>query len=151
LLGDFTEDEITFVVAHELGHYVSRDTWRLIVLGTFTTGATLFISRALAEQPASPLSSVAGLARLMFWGTVTSLVLLPMTTAVARNRERAADRFAISATGDATSGVAAFERLREKNLAEDEQPRWMELIFSTHPSLRSRIERLRAIRDLPTS
>lgn len=148
LLGDFTDDEITFVVAHELGHYVSRDTWRLIALGTLTTGATLFFSRALAERPASPLSSLAGLARLMFWATVSSLVLLPITTAAARGRERAADRFAISATGDAASGVAAFERLREKNLAEDEQPRWMELIFSTHPSLRSRIDRLRAIRDI---
>jgi STE24 endopeptidase len=149
LLGDFTDDEVTFVVAHELGHYVSRDTWRLIALGTVTAGATLFISRTLAERPDSPLSSVAGLARLLFWGTVTSLVLLPITTAAARNRERAADRFAISATGDPVSGVAAFERLREKNLAEDEQPRWMEVIFSTHPSLRSRIERLRAIRDIP--
>jgi STE24 endopeptidase len=151
LLGDFTDDEITFVVAHELGHYVSRDTWRLIALGTLTTGATLFISRALSERPASPLSSVAGLARLMFWSTVTSFVLLPVTTAAARNRERAADRFALAATGDAASGVAAFERLREKNLAEDEQPRWMELIFSTHPSLRSRIERLRSVCDLPAS
>jgi STE24 endopeptidase len=148
LLGGFSEDEITFVVAHELGHYVHRDTWRLIALGTLTTAATLFISRALAQRGDAPLSSVAGLARLFFYATISSLGLLPLSTAVARNRERAADRFAITATRDPASGVAAFERLREKNLAEDEQPRWMELIFSSHPSLRSRIERLRSIRDL---
>jgi Zn-dependent protease with chaperone function len=29
-------------------------------------------------------------------------------------------------------------------MAEDEQPKWMELLFSSHPSLRSRIERLEA-------
>jgi Zn-dependent protease with chaperone function len=27
-------------------------------------------------------------------------------------------------------------------MAEDEQPRWMELLFSSHPSLKSRIARL---------
>jgi len=148
LLEGFTEDEIAFVVAHELGHYVHRDTWRLIAFGTLIAGTTLFISRALAQRGDAPLSSVAGLARLFFFATVTSLALMPLSTAIARDRERAADRFAVAATHDPASGVAAFERLREKNLAEDEQPRWMEIIFSSHPSLRSRIERLRSIRDV---
>jgi Zn-dependent protease with chaperone function len=62
--------------------------------------------------------------------------------AYSRSRERAADVFALAATGAARSGAAAFKRLRDKNMAEDEQPRWMELLFASHPSLKSRIERL---------
>jgi Zn-dependent protease with chaperone function len=32
--------------------------------------------------------------------------------------------------------------LRDQNLAEDEQPAWFEFMFSTHPSLKARIEAL---------
>ena len=40
-------------------------------------------------------------------------------------------------------GAAAFERLRDQNLAEDDVPRWYELLFSTHPPLGARIAKLR--------
>jgi Zn-dependent protease with chaperone function len=66
----------------------------------------------------------------------------PVLAAFSRARERAADRFALEATGDARAGIAAFTQLREQNLAEAEQPRWMELLFSSHPSLRRRIDAL---------
>ena len=68
----------------------------------------------------------------------------PLLSAFSRSRERAADRFALEATRDGSAGAAAFARLRERNMAEDEQPKWMELLFSSHPSLHSRIERLEA-------
>ena len=34
LLDEFSDDETYFVVAHELGHYVRRDPWVSIALGT---------------------------------------------------------------------------------------------------------------------
>ncbi len=33
LIASFPENETEFVVAHELGHYVNRDTWRIIAVG----------------------------------------------------------------------------------------------------------------------
>jgi Zn-dependent protease with chaperone function len=63
-------------------------------------------------------------------------------SAVSRAVERRADVFAIEATRDPQSGARAFRRLRDQNLAEDEQPKWAELLFASHPSLRSRIARL---------
>jgi Zn-dependent protease with chaperone function len=56
----------------------------------------------------------------------------------------AADRFAVDATKDPHSGIEAFTKLREQNLAEDEQPLWMELLFSSHPSLGRRIATLKS-------
>jgi Zn-dependent protease with chaperone function len=64
--------------------------------------------------------------------------------AYSRQIEWAADRFALAATNDAASGMAAFARLREQNLAEDEQPAWMETLFTSHPSLKARIAALAA-------
>jgi Zn-dependent protease with chaperone function len=40
------------------------------------------------------------------------------------------------------TGAQAFRRLRDQNLSEDEQPAWFEFWFSTHPSLKRRIEAL---------
>ncbi len=62
--------------------------------------------------------------------------------AYSRSREWAADRFARAATNDPQSGAAAFRRLREQNLAEDDVPVWFEILFGSHPSLGKRIDAL---------
>jgi STE24 endopeptidase len=141
LLANFTGDEIEFVVAHELGHYVQHDIWRSVGYGTAAMAATAFIARALAQRAAAGDSqtSVAGLLRLYFFASAAGIVMGPALAAASRSREWAADRFAIDATRRPEWGAAAFTRLRDRNLAEDEQPQWMELLFSSHPSLRARI------------
>ncbi|MDP9025045.1 MAG: M48 family metallopeptidase, partial [Candidatus Eremiobacteraeota bacterium] len=144
LLGRFESRETLFVVAHELGHYVSADVWRMVAVGGSAAGLVFHGARALAQRDGKTLASAVGLARLFFWISALSLIAGPGIAAFSRSRERAADGFAIDATGDASSGAAAFARLRDQNLAEDEQPAWMEALFSTHPSLRKRIERLEA-------
>ena len=69
-------------------------------------------------------------------------VLRPLLFAFSRSREWAADRFALAATDDPLGGAAAFRRLRDQNLADEDPPAWYELFFSSHPSLRARIEAL---------
>jgi Zn-dependent protease with chaperone function len=142
LLRDFADDETVFVVAHELGHYVSGDVWRSVAAGSAAAAFIFIGSRALAGRDGTPLGSTLGLARTFFAASLLTLVVGPVMAAFSRSRERAADEFALEATGAAHSGAAAFKRLRDKNMAEDEQPRWMELLFSSHPSLKSRIDRL---------
>jgi len=144
LIENFPDDEIEFVVAHELGHYVSRDTWRIMALGQLVASAMLFASNGVMAKSRDDLWQPQQLTRLYFWMTVFSLLLRPALFCFTRSREWAADRFALKATGAPQTGAKAFERLREVNLAEDEQPRWMELLFSTHPSLRARIAALKA-------
>ncbi len=143
LLEHFTDDEITFVVAHELGHYVSKDSWRMIAASAlYAAGifgaASLLVRRDVRERPDDPVT----LTRIFFWFTALSQVGNPALAAFSRSREWAADRFAITATDAPKDGAAAFRRLRDQNLAEDEQPAWYEFFFSTHPSLKARIAAL---------
>ncbi len=147
LLDHFEPRETLFVVAHELGHYVSRDVWRGVMLGTAAAAALFFGARAIAGQRAASLASTPGLARLAFSMALVGLGIEPVLAALSRRRERAADTFAVAATGDPAAGAAAFRRLRERNVAEDEQPKWMELLFASHPSLGSRIAFLAALSD----
>jgi STE24 endopeptidase len=142
LLDRFEERETLFVVAHELGHYVAADVWRGVALAMVSSAAIFFGSRQIARRDGESLATTTGLARLAYAMSLLGTLAGPVLAGFSRNRERAADRFAIAATSDASSGAAAFRRLRERNMAEDEQPAWMETLFSSHPSLRSRIAAL---------
>jgi STE24 endopeptidase len=144
LIEAFPHDETEFVVAHELGHYINKDTWRLIAFGeVLATLLFLAANAAASEEERNELRErpllVARIYALMLVATQT---LRPLLFAFSRSREWAADRFALAATNDPGGGAAAFRRLREQNLADDDPPFWYELFFSSHPSLRSRIAAL---------
>jgi STE24 endopeptidase len=146
LIDAFPENEIEFVVAHELGHYVSKDTWRSIGIGE-AAALLLFLIAQLAtpgreqeELRKNPLL----ITRFYAVAMAASQVLRPLLFAFSRSREWAADRFALETTRDAASGAAAFRRLRDQNLADEDPPGWYEFFFSSHPSLKNRIAALSA-------
>jgi STE24 endopeptidase len=140
LIEKFEPDEIEFVVAHELGHYVTRDTWRMIGLAEGVT-ASLFALTALVLRDDESDESLY-LLRIAAWLNLGMLAVRPAINAFSRSREWAADRFALETTHDARSGAAAFRRLRDQNMAEDEVPGWYEFFFASHPSLGKRITAL---------
>jgi len=143
LIDEFPHDETMFVVAHELGHYVRRDPWVAIGLGTVATAGTILFGAAMLKRTTGHgIRGPADGARFAFYASLAGTVLQPVMAAASRAIERRADRFAVTATNDPASGARAFRRLRDQNLAEDEAPKWAELLFATHPSLKSRIARL---------
>jgi STE24 endopeptidase len=143
LIESFAADEIEFVVAHELGHYVTKDTWRLVALAQSVTMLLLVATAVVLRDDESERSLY--LTRLAAWLGAGMLVARPAISAFSRSREWAADCFATQTTHDPASGVRAFERLRDQNLAENDVPGWYEFLFATHPSLGNRIEALRAL------
>jgi STE24 endopeptidase len=145
LIDAFAGDEILFVVAHELGHYVRRDPWLGIALATGAIAVTILSADALLRRTTGRgLDSSAQGARLAFYAGAIQLALGPLANAASRTVERRADRFAVAATSDAAAGVRAFRRLGEQNLADFDPPRWAELLLASHPSLASRIRALEA-------
>jgi len=142
LIDTFQPEEIAFVIAHELGHYVSRDTWRMIAVAEGAT-ASLLALVAFGLRDDTSADSLLAL-RIAAWLGAGTLALRPALNGYSRSREWAADRFALAATNDPHGGAAAFRRLRDQNLAEEEPPAWYELLFASHPSLGKRIEALEA-------
>ena len=143
LLGTFEDEEIEFVVAHELGHYVSHDSWRLAAMGVAVAIAMFALSNMMIPpQKRRSYDDPAVLYELYVWMLIFSAALRPPLLAFSRSREWAADSFAVDATQTPAIGAAAFRRLRDQNLAEEEVPRAYELLFSSHPSLGARIAAL---------
>ena len=143
LLREFTDDEIEFVLAHELAHHRHHDLWSGIMISSALTFLSLWATHHffIAERVNS-FSPI-----LIFWiAVVTSLigfVLNPISKLFSRIAETRADRFAAQATGNATSGIKAFLKLGYQNIAVFNPPRWEEALFHTHPCIKRRIERLK--------
>jgi len=146
LIEHFPENEIEFVVAHELGHYVSKDTWRIIFAGEALAALLFVIAQRSTSEPQREELRKHPLLLVRFYAVmmVATQLLRPFLFAFSRSREWAADRFALETTGGSQAGASAFRRLRDQNLADEDPPGWYEFFFSTNPSLKKRIAALEA-------
>ena len=137
LLRDFSEAEVDFVVAHELAHVRHRDVLRSLVLLAIAAPLTL---RAVAETAGSlpGVALAAGAA-----GVPVSVVANGLSRAV----ERRADAFAMAAVGDPGAQIAFQRGICLRNVAEPEPPRWVQLLYGTHPTTLERIAMAEAARS----
>jgi STE24 endopeptidase len=85
------------------------------------------------------LATPANLPLLLLGAELFGLLTMPLSNAVSRRLEAAADRFALDLTADSSSFVSAMRKLASQNLAETLPPRWAELLLYTHPPIERRI------------
>ncbi len=149
LLADYSDDEIEVILAHELAHHVHRDLWRGIAAQAAALFAGLFVAdlvlRAAAERLGlRGLSDPAALPVLLLIAGVWSLMMMPLANALSRAQERAADRYALTTTGNVGAFVTAMKRLSQQNLAEEYPSPLVRWLFYSHPPIRERIDAARA-------
>ncbi|MEX0601964.1 MAG: M48 family metallopeptidase, partial [Bacteroidota bacterium] len=103
LLGDtlvtgFPEEEIETVFAHELGHYTLGHIGIMMVVGTVSTFAGLYLTSLAYEASLGlfglpGIATIAALPLLSLWLGVFSLVSSPLLNILSRSHENEADRF----------------------------------------------------------
>jgi STE24 endopeptidase len=155
LIERFPEDEIVGVVAHELGHQVHADIWRLIGFGAgagFALAALLgraapaAVRRTASRTGVTSIGDEASLPVLALLMTGFDFVLMPIQAAFSRAIERRADRYALEATGDGEAYARAMERLAAESLSDPDPPRAVVLLLASHPPLVERITTARAFK-----
>lgn len=149
LLNRLDEDEVLFVMAHEMGHYVLGHVVRSILLSFIVTLIGLyFVHRAgnwLVERfqgrlGFDRLSDVASVPVFLMLMQISSLFLSPAAMAYSRYQEHAADRFALDLTEANHAGATAFVKLQTENLSNP-RPGWVYQVFrASHPSIGERID-----------
>jgi STE24 endopeptidase len=145
LVEEFSPDEIEVVLAHEIGHYIHRDSFKLIGVNLVTTVISYFITSIFFNRLVSffglnGISDVAGLPLLLISFIFLSMILLPLQNGMARALEHRADVFSVCATGNPKAFVSAMMRLGEKNLSEFSPSKIKEIFLYDHPPLSKRIE-----------
>jgi STE24 endopeptidase len=149
LIDSFTPDEIETVLAHELGHHVHRDIPIGIVVESVVTligfGAAAIIIQwgATALGFAGP-SDIATLPLFALAMGAFGVITMPLGNGYSRWRERRADEYALSATGNGEAYASALTRLANQNLADADPEAWVEFLLYSHPALSKRIAMARA-------
>ena len=153
LLAGFSEDEVEAVVAHELGHQVHGDIWRLIAFGAGAGFGTAWLLSRIGplavlhtrqRTGVSDIADEASLPVLTLLMTAMGVVLMPVQAAFSRAMERRADRYAVELTRDSAAYARAMEGLAPQSLADPDPPRPVVVMLYSHPPI---VERIRTARD----
>lgn len=132
------------VLAHELGHRVHHDVWRLTLAQAAGTAVGMLGAWVgvlwLAPDGVGHLTT---LPSVVLGFSVAAALIAPVGAWYSRRQEWDADRYAIELTGEGETYARAFERLVAQNLMELDPPRLRHLLTASHPTPRERIEAAR--------
>ncbi|HLG50604.1 MAG TPA: M48 family metalloprotease [Chloroflexota bacterium] len=145
LLDQYSPEQIEIVFAHELGHHVRHDIPRFIAVQAILTTIALFLANLILRTGAARLPGYQGIAdpatapllALVLGGVGTATA--PLAHWLSRRAERAADCYALEATGKAGAFITTMIQLANQNLAVYRPPRWVEILFDDHPSIAERV------------
>jgi len=146
MLDRYTPDEIEVVLAHELGHHVHHDIWKLILSqAVLTLGGLYLLNLALhwvveTQHYYLSLSDVATMPTLFLLTAVFGLIVLPISNGLSRAIEYQADEYALQATKMVGAFKGAMTRLANQNLADIEPSPLVEFLFHDHPSVSKRLK-----------
>ena len=149
LLEKLEDEQILFVTAHEMGHFVLRHTLAFILGAAALITVSLYLVHRVAGKLIDRfsrqfgfglLSDVASFPLLLLLGSLVSLVLVPALLALSRYQEHEADRFALEVTRDNRAAATTFVRLQEENLSVPRPGPLYMFWRGSHPALGDRID-----------
>lgn len=146
LLKKMKPDEVLYVVAHEMGHYIMHHLWLGAWygwLGTLGLIAVIYVAGGALvrrDRRLRGLGDPAALPLIALLAVGVNLVEQPAVNAGSRAIEHAADAFAAANTQLGDAGVRAFARLGSDSLLSLHPNPLVVWYFYTHPPLDERIE-----------
>jgi Zn-dependent protease with chaperone function len=149
MLAKLEPDQVLFITAHEMGHFVLRHTLAFILGAVIVTTASLYVVHRVAGGLIARfsrrfgfdrLSDVASFPLLLLLGSLVSFILTPAVLAFSRYQEHEADRFALELTRGNRAAASTFVRLQQENLTVPRPGRLYMLWRGSHPSLGERVD-----------
>ncbi len=154
LINTHTVEEITAVLAHELGHLKKGHIKKQLGASIVISFVTLFvIAKLLAWQGLyttfgfQGIIPYAGLFLLTIIGKPVIFFLSPIGSLISRRYERQADAYARALTGSTVPLAQALKRIAKDNLANLHPHPLYAWFYYSHPPLAGRIEALERLQD----
>jgi len=148
-------DEILFIMAHEIGHYVKQHIiWGLaaalallllllFVLSWLLNICVRFIGAQWGIRGASDLAALP-LALLLL--SVLSFAASPLDNYFSRANEQSADMYAVEMTKDEQAGIRSFQKLARLSLSNPNPSALVKFFRYSHPTISERIHLLEELR-----
>jgi STE24 endopeptidase len=146
MLDRYTPDEIEVVLAHELGHHVHHDIWKLIISQSILTLGGLFLVNVVlhwavdTQHIYNGLADPATLPLLLALMGAFGLIVMPIGNGLSRTVEYQADEYALQVTQMVEPFKSAMTRLANQNLSDVEPSPIIEFLFHDHPSINKRLK-----------
>ena len=146
MLDRYTPDEIEVVLAHELGHHVQHDIWKLITSQSILTLGGLYLVNVVlhwavdTQHIYTSLADPATIPLLLALMGVFGLIVMPIGNGLSRAIEYQADEYALRSTRMVEPFKSAMTRLANQNLSQAEPSPIIEFLFHDHPSINKRLK-----------
>jgi Zn-dependent protease with chaperone function len=149
LLDRLSDEEVLFVMGHELGHYVLGHVRESIIVSSLGVFLLLFCLHRASDIALRrwgdrlgihSLADPAALPLILILLNLGGLVASPASLAYSRWHEHEADRFALELTRDNLHGASAFVALQTSNLSFPYPGPVFRLFRSSHPPIGRRVE-----------
>jgi STE24 endopeptidase len=150
LVNEMTIDEITAVLAHEVGHYKKKHIYQSMVLSVFQMGVLFFVFGMLAKSPL--MASVLGAKENSFYLALVTFSLLysPISLVTgllmnlfSRKNEYEADAYARD-TYDAEPLMTSLKKMSVHHLSNLQPHPAYVFVHYSHPTL---LQRMKAVED----
>ncbi len=146
MLDRYMPDEIEVVLAHELGHHVHHDIWKLIISQSILTLGGLYLVNVVlhwaveTQHIYTSLADPATIPLLLALMGAFSLIVMPIGNGLSRAIEYQADEYALQSTKMVEPFKSAMTRLANQNLSDVEPSPIIEFLFHDHPSVNKRLK-----------
>lgn len=150
------DDEILFIMAHEMAHYVEKH----IYIGIASYLAFTFVGLWLIARLMNwivqrwghmlKIAAVDHLSSLPLFLLLTAVLLFassPLSNYMSRYQETRADRYAIEMTGNREAAIGAFQELTRAGLSQVNPPLLVKWLRYGHPSMVERISMIEQTKD----
>jgi STE24 endopeptidase len=144
-----SEQELLFVLGHEMGHYVLHHVVKQVLCLSLLTILLLFLAykssgwfliRFGSKVGFNELSDIASLPLIMLILSLYSFILSPATNTLSRHFEHEADIFGLEITKNNHAAATAFVKLQQENLANPRPNPVIRFFRADHPPLGERID-----------
>ncbi|WP_203364160.1 M48 family metallopeptidase [Bacillus sp. REN10] len=147
-LNKLDEEEILFVMAHEMAHYVKKHIYIgiasylvLAFIGFWLIAKIMesFINRKGEELSITNIAQLRTLPLILMMVSMLSFVVSPFSNILSRWEEKQSDAYAIEMTGNKAAAITAFQKLAKEGLSEVKPPLLVKIFRYSHPSMAERI------------
>lgn len=147
-LNKLEDDEILFVMAHEMAHYVKKHIYVGVAIYLVLSFLGLFIAAKLMKAIIARwgnnlgikgLHDIASLPLLLLLISMLTFAISPISNAFSRYQEHSADEYAIEMTKDQDAAIRAFQKLTVAGLSEVNPPAIVKWLRYGHPTMLERL------------
>lgn len=150
-LNRLTDDQILFIMAHEMAHYVEKHIY--IGIGGYLLMSLVglyLVSRLMnwaiahwgKEFKVKDVADLKSLPLFLMFLSMMMFAASPFSNMVSRYQETRADKYAIEMTQNTNAAIGSFQELTKAGLSQVNPPLLVKIFRYGHPTMLERISRL---------